>query len=63
LKIFVLESGDNFEFVAEFVVDAWRSSNRLRAVRQQRIVPVFSTAHTRLSSACGEGASICTSGL
>jgi hypothetical protein len=35
----------------------------LRAVRQQRIVPVFSTAHTRLSSACGEGASICTSGL
>src|SRR5216684_3544301 len=63
LKIFVLESGDNFKFVGEFVVGAWRRSNRLRAVWQQRIVTVFATAHTRLSSACGEGASICTSGL
>src|ERR1700686_471258 len=63
LKIFVLTSGDNFKFVGEFIVGARRSSNRLRAVRQQRIVPVFATAHTRLSSACGEGASICTSGL
>src|SRR5216684_7013532 len=61
LKIFALESGDNFEIIVR--VRRRRCRNRLRAVRQQRIVTVFATAHTRLSSGCGEGASICTSGL
>src|ERR1017187_5698226 len=58
LKVFSFEAGNNFEFIISV-----RLSENLRGVGQRGIVPVFSTAHTRLSSccACGEGASICAS--
>ena len=51
LKIFALESGDNFERIRGVGL-SWS----LRAVGKRRIVPMFAPAHTRLSSACARGA-------